>query len=587
MQALLTAVDSAYRAADEERELVERSMDIMSREMAERFAALERGQELIDRVSREKEEVQALAAALERSEQRYRRVVEMSYEGVWVLDTEAKTVYANQRLSDILGYTPDELIGQPLQDFIPLSQREPTKETIARGRDGVRELNERILIRRDGREACVLISTAPLEDDDGGYTGVLKMVTDITERKEQDKALRDSEAKLMQAQKMEAVGRFAGGIAHDFNNLLTAILGYTEFLIAEVPPDSSLRADLDEIRNASHRATALSRQILSFSRGTPVQPVVLDMNAVLGNLENVLRRLLGSATTLVVTTDPSPIFVLVDQSQLEQVILNLVLNAKDAMPSGGIVTVDTGYEVMTSPRLADSQISRPVDFARLSVTDAGPGIAAKMLDNIFEPFFTTKALGHGTGLGLSIVKGIVDDSRGHVEVESEPGKGTTFHVYLPLKDAPLRHTPVFGSAAIRGGTETILVVDDEEPIRLLAGKVLRKHGYAVLEARHGRDALLRVEAHTGPLHAVLTDVVMPEMGGPALLDELRKRRPGLGMVIMSGYAASEVGPLQVADDTRFLRKPFDAALLLRTIREAIDMRQLPVTADAAATQPGS
>jgi two-component system, cell cycle sensor histidine kinase and response regulator CckA len=570
LQRFIQAVDEAYLQADDERAMLERSMEIVSQEMTERYHALEAGRAEIHHVTREKVAAEEIAAALERSERRYRRVLESGSEGILIIDSGGTTKYVNQQACKMLGRTREEVLLQPLPSFVAERARPTVLESLARRRAGWSELDETTLIRADGTEIFVLLSVTAIEDDESDGIGTMVVLTDITARKRSEQSLRESEAKLLQAQKMEAVGRFAGSIAHDFNNILTAILGYTDFLLLEVAGDSPLREDLDEIRLAAQRATALTRQILTFSKGHPTQKRVMDVGDVVVRMEGVLQRLIGSTNTLVLALAPHATPIKIDQSQLEQVILNLVVNANDALLHPGSVTIETAVEFLTTPVAHPHGEIPPGEYVRLTVCDTGSGITPQVMEKLFEPFFTTKHAAHGTGLGLSTVRNVVHDNWGFVRVETQTGKGATFHVYFPLSDEKQTSAAPVAVPAFETGTETILLVDDEEAVRTLASRILKKYGYTIIEAKHGRDALLRAARHKGRIDLILTDVVMPEMDGPALVAEARISIPDAKIIMMSGYAISELEPVNFPSDVTLLHKPFGAGVLLQTVREVLD-----------------
>jgi two-component system cell cycle sensor histidine kinase/response regulator CckA len=572
LQSFIDAVDEAYRQADDERAMLERSMEIVSQEMTERYHALEAGKEQIHHVTREKLAAEEMAAALERSERRYRRVLESGSEGIWIIASTGETQYVNQQACAMLGRPREEVLRRRLTSFVAEPARAAVAEKLTRTRHGWSELDETTLLRADGSELFVLLSVTAIEDDESSQPGTMVVLTDITDRKRSEMHLRESEAKLLQAQKMEAVGRFAGSIAHDFNNILTAILGYTDFLLLEIGADSPLREDLEEIRLAGQRATALTRQILTFSKGHPTQKRVLDVGDVVVKMEGVLQRLIGARNTLVLALAPHSTPTKIDQSQLEQVILNLVVNANDALVRDGSVTIETAVERLSDKRTHAHGEIPAGSYVRLSVCDTGAGITPEVMDKLFEPFFTTKHAAHGTGLGLSTVRNVVHDNLGFVSVETETGRGATFNIYFPLSEETQRHASPVAVPTVKIGTETILVVDDEESVRALASRILRKFGYTIIEAKHGRDALLRAKQHPGRIDLILTDVVMPEMDGPALVREARTSIPDAKIIMMSGYAVSELGPVNFPNDVTLLHKPFGAAILLQTVREVLDAK---------------
>lgn len=393
-----------------------------------------------------------------------------------------------------------------------------------------------------------------------------------TERKRAEEALRQSEKQFRQAQKMEAVGRLAGGIAHDFNNLLTVIMGYSHVLSAELGPVHPLQEKIRETQKAGERAAMLIRQLLAFSRKQPLEPKVLSLNAVVSNLEGMLQRLIGSDIRLSIVLDPANGQVRADQAQLEQVLMNLVVNARDAMANGGILTIQTSGADLTVSPVYHVHPLKPGRYVKLSVSDTGCGMDRETQSHIFEPFFTTKEEGKGSGLGLSTVFGIVTQCGGAIDVTSRLAHGTRFDIYLPAIDANL--TPLSGAqeeGGLRRGTETILLVEDDTSVRTLVRDELRKLGYKVLEAKNGVEACLVASQQVGSLHLLLTDMVMPGMGGRELAQNLSVIKPDLRILFMSGYT-DDVGILAGHDDgaSAFLQKPFTPEMLARTVRTLLD-----------------
>ncbi len=393
-----------------------------------------------------------------------------------------------------------------------------------------------------------------------------RMGTLLSEKHKAEEALETREEQLRQAQKMEAIGQLAGGVAHDFNNLLTAILGYSEFLLERLETSDPRRRDVEEIREAGTRAATLTSQLLAFGRRQMLQPKVLDLNAVVVHVETLLRRLIGEDVTLVTALETGLDHVRADPGQLEQVIVNLAVNARDAMPDGGTLTIETAHVEVGADEAAASPGLRPGRYVRLTLTDTGAGMDRATLARVFEPFFTTKGPGKGTGLGLATVHGIVAQSGGSVTVSSASGEGTAFTIHLPSVAEKLEPLGTGRQHCSSHGHETILLAEDEAVVRDLAERALVERGYTVLATSSGDEALQACEGHEGAIHLLVTDVVMPGMGGKALAERLLPLRPGLPVLYVSGYADGRV----VEEDTLFLQKPFSPSALAKRVREALD-----------------
>jgi nitrogen-specific signal transduction histidine kinase/CheY-like chemotaxis protein len=389
-------------------------------------------------------------------------------------------------------------------------------------------------------------------------------VLDITDQKR-------LELQLLQAQKMESVGRLAGGIAHDFNNILTAILGYADLLLDEHPGDAPWRADIIEIKHSAERAAALTRQLLAFGRKQILIPHVVDVNGLVGDLERMLRRLIGEDIELVAALAPDVDLVKVDPGQLTQALLNLVVNARDAMPGGGKLTIETANARLDETYVATRDDVVAGAYVMIAVSDTGIGMRADVLERLFEPFFTTKQRGQGTGLGLSTAYGIVKQSGGHIAVYSEVSRGSTFRVYLPRTDEPLAAVPEPTLEPPGSGHETVLLVEDEPPVRQLARRVLEGQGYRVLEAATPDEGRRLWDEHGPGVGLLLTDVVLPGTSGPDLAAELRTSRPDLRVLFMSGYPETAIVHRGVLDpDTPYLQKPFPPTVLIRKVRDLLD-----------------
>jgi signal transduction histidine kinase/CheY-like chemotaxis protein len=436
-----------------------------------------------------------------------------------------------------------------------------------------------------------------VRDAEGRPTTLRGLTVDLTELKRSERALHQSEEQLRQAQKMDAVGKLAGGIAHDFNNLLMVIRGDSDLMLRRLAPGHALRRNAEGIRDAADQAATLTRQLLAFSRKQVMAPRLVDLNGIVASIHAMLQRLLGETINLVTVTAPDLGGIKADPGQMEQMILNLCVNARDAMPDGGRLTVRTANVDLDEAAAARLSDARPGPYVRLEVSDTGVGMDAETRSHLFEPFFTTKEQGKGTGLGLSTVYGTVKQSGGHIAVESEPGRGSTFTVYLPRVAAPVApveraaaETPVARSGApateavlTPGRGETILLVEDAQRVRAVVREILEMSGYTVLEARHGVEALEVSNRHAGTIHLLLTDVVMPQMSGRELSQRLATLRPGLKVLYMSGYTDDAIVRHGVlAAGIAFLSKPFTPDALALKVREVLDG-----AATGAAVTPGS
>jgi PAS domain S-box-containing protein len=508
---------------------------------------------------------------LRASEERYRRIVENTSEGVWLYDAAGTVTFMNERMAEMLGYTVAELVGRPIFALMAPSHRAEAEARMGRRRQGVTDRADFPFLRKGGGELWGSAQANPIFDANGHFEAGLVLVSDITARREAESALRRSEEQFRQAQKMEAVGRLAGGIAHDFNNLLSVILSYSNLAIDDLKPGDPLRDDLVEISKAGERATELTRQLLAFSRQQVLQPRVIDLGETVGAMERMLCRLLGEDIELTLPRSSDLGRVLADPGQIEQVVMNLAVNARDAMPDGGKLTIEMANVELDTAYAERNFGTAAGNYVMLAVSDTGIGMDAATRARIFEPFFTTKSVGKGTGLGLATVFGIVQQSGGHVGVDSEPGRGSTFKIYLPRTDrvvvAPIaaRHP-----SGLRG-PETILLVEDDELVRKAACAILRRAGYQVLDASNGGEAFLISRDFGGKIHLLLTDVVMPRMSGPKVAEQLVVTRPEMKVLFASGYTDDAIVHHGVLDaGVAFIQKPFTPETLLRRIREILD-----------------
>jgi PAS domain S-box-containing protein len=505
--------------------------------------------------------------ALRASEERFRALVENSSDALLLIDGEARVTYLAPSSTRHLGWKPEEMVGRSIFDFLHPDDRELVGNRMAESlrQPGQLVTAEIRFLHADGSWR-IMEGAGVNHLKDPSVGAIVVNARDITDR-------RRLEEQLRQAQKMEAVGQLAGGVAHDFNNLLTAILGYCNLMLDEIPREDPLRPDLEEIHSAGERAAALTRQLLAFSRRQMLQPQIVDINTLVQQLEKLLRRLISEDVELVTALAPALSPVRVDPASVEQVLVNLAVNARDAMPLGGRLTIETANVELDDAYAVTHVTARPGHYVMLAVSDTGEGMDAMTSARVFEPFFTTKEQGKGTGLGLATVYGMVKQSGGYIWVYSEPGHGTTFKVYLP--HAEQRVSSHSSHAGRRRndeshGWETVLLVEDEDAVRVLAREVLRRHGYVVLEARHGVDALRIAERHHDDIHLMVTDVVMPHMSGRDLAQRLSTVRPNMKLLFMSGYTDHAVMHRDVTPGSAFIQKPFTPENLARKVRTVLD-----------------
>jgi two-component system cell cycle sensor histidine kinase/response regulator CckA len=496
-------------------------------------------------------------AALKAGERRFRSVFADATDAMLILDNDRRVVDANRPACALFGLSAGAP-GAPSLDDILMDG----KETVAvawRELMAVGEARREHRVRSQGGGPRLIECSYRAAVQDGRYLCVAR---DITDR-------RLVEERLLQSEKIESVGRLAGGIAHDFNNLLTAILGYTELLLDRRAEDDPDRPDLEEIQKAGQRAAALTQQLLAFSRKQVLQPKEVDLNQAVGSLQGMLTRLIREDITLTCELARTPAFVKIDPTQLDQVILNLVLNSRDALPDGGSIRLEVACVRLSDSDIPSDQPVRATDYVRLRVVDDGVGIAPEARAHLFEPFFTTKGPGKGTGLGLASVYGIVRQSNGFIGVASEAGRGTTFTMHFPAVGAPASlEKPTAAPGALTGGGETILLVEDEDAVRIIVGATLRRHGYDVIEAATPRGACEIFEQRGSSVDLLMTDVVMPEMNGPALAQRLVAQRPELRVLFISGYA--NVPSFDAGNpNLSFLSKPFQASVLAAKVREVL------------------
>ncbi len=492
-------------------------------------------------------------------------------EGVVATDRDGKFLVFNSRAETILGLQPAALAPSAWTRTFGLHLPDRQTPMPAEELPLTRILNGEQFVQLDMfvknsvvAGTSVAVTATPLTDDTGALVGGISVLRDVTQQ-------RQLEVQLLQSQKMEAIGQLAGGVAHDFNNLLAVIMGYGELLLGDFSEDDPKGNDVAEVLAAARRGVSLTRQLLAFSRQQMIQPSVLDLNEIVFGIEKMLRRIIGEhirlSTKLAGTLWP----LKADASQIEQILLNLTVNARDAMPEGGRLSIETGNTVLSESALLGQSGVAPGEYVMLTVTDTGVGMDAETQKRIFEPFFTTKEVGKGTGLGLSTVYGIVRQSGGHIEVTTDLGRGSSFRVYFPhtlVSDAGKKS--LHPKASSRAATETILIVEDDEGVRVVASRILREQGYTVLEARRASEARRIWEKHGASVALLLTDVVMPDMNGPKLAEELSLTRPGLRVLYMSGYPGAGGLRAPVGGTLACIEKPFTPVSLAAKVREILD-----------------
>ncbi len=497
--------------------------------------------------------------ALRISEQSYRSLIEDAPHAVCRSTSVGNLLQVNRAMQEMLSYSEPELLMRNLATHIfAVGEQYSSLVEKLRERKSWHGFEAQWL-RRDGQTVTVNVGGRAVCDASGEIFYLDLFAENIGEHKE-------LEAQLLQAQKMQAVGQLAGGIAHDFNNLLTVIRGQTEMMREDMLSRDSLESRLQEIEVAAERAIALTRQLLAFSRRQVLQTKVLNLNVVVGNVSQMLARLIGENVELAFTPAPDLWLVKVDPGQIEQALMNLAVNARDAMPEGGQLTITTrnvSHIELSDNRSTNEELG---DFVRLSVRDTGHGMDEAIKARIFEPFFTTKQVGKGTGLGLSVVYGVIKQSGGYVRVESQPGAGAEFHLFLPRADGAEEKTPEMLRGSVPSGNETILLVEDDDSIRSLLTDFLQDNGYRVLTAKDGADAVRLMESEHD-VALLLSDMMMPKMGGRELANKLRDKIPGLKVVLMSGHPGE---PQPAGDGTHFVQKPFSMMLLASAVRDALN-----------------
>jgi two-component system cell cycle sensor histidine kinase/response regulator CckA len=504
--------------------------------------------------------------SLIKSEKKYRALFEASKDTILVSDTKGRLIDVNQAGIELFGYTKEELLlMDPVKLYCnPEDRMLLWKKLYSSGSVNDYELEMK---RKDDEKIILSLSVSFVRDDEGKIFGHRGIGRDVTERKK-------LERQLLQAQKMESIGILAGGVAHDFNNLLTAISGYGQIIQDTISPDDELlQESIEQVLRAAERASELTRSLLAFSRKQVINPKPVHIDTLISHTGKLIRRIIGEDIEFHTAFSNKKLLVMADAGQLEQVLMNLASNARDAMPNGGRLSISTEQVVVEEGSEALYDLPEPGSYALISVADSGTGIDRKSIDRLFEPFFTTKEVGKGTGLGLSIVHGIIKQHDGSVLVSSEPGKGTTFEIFLPLIEGSSVADQTKITIPLYGGTETLLVVEDEEVVKLLLQKTLERAGYKVITADDGEDAVGKFKEHGDTISLVLSDVVMPKKNGQEIFEEMRTMKPGTKFVFISGYAADIIhGKGILENNVDFITKPFLKADLLRKVREVLDGR---------------
>ena len=506
-------------------------------------------------------------------------IVESSEDAILSKTLDGIVTSWNRGAERTFGYTADEAIGKPIGLLIPQDRLDEESQIIERVKQGEHVTHfETVWRKKDGKEINIALTISPIEDGAGTIIGFSKIARDITEQK-------GLEAQLRQSQKMEGVGQLAGGIAHDFNNLLTVINSYSDMVLGELDfSNPFLRNGIEQIKEAGYRAAMLTRQLLMFSRQQVLEPKVLDLNEVVSNIAKLLLRLIGEDITQVLCLHPALGRVKIDPGQMEQIIMNLAVNARDAMPDGGQLTIETGNVELDNAYACTHALVQPGPYVMLAVSDTGCGMDAETQARIFEPFFTTKGPGNGTGLGLATVDGIVKQSGGNIGVYSELGKGTTLKIYLPrVEQTSVPPEPGPAPAETLRGSETVLLVEDDEMVRALAQAILERYGYHVLAARNVHDALRFAQEGSWQIHLLLTDTIMPVMNGPELAKRFRSIRPETKILLMSGYTDKVISYTAALEPgTAFLPKPFTPQTLTHKVREVLNAIPQPHSTERAA-----
>jgi two-component system, cell cycle sensor histidine kinase and response regulator CckA len=493
--------------------------------------------------------------------ERLRTIFDGMFDGVWLIGSDSRTTYVNEAMAGLLGTTPDAMHGHPITEYLSEEFQATAEAMIGRQPVSVAERVDMRFLRADGADLWTLVAASPIVNADGSYVGSMLNVSDVTGK-------RAAQNQAMQNQKLEAIGAFAAGISHDFNNLLTSIRGYTELAHAELP-EGEIRADLDQVIASADRAQAITGRLLAFTRGQALQPVVVDPGRVLLDMLPMLRSLLSEDIDVVLDVEPGKFWIRIDPVALDQILVNLAVNAEDAMHNGGTLTISMD-EVEGRPQdaLGGGEAQKP--SVRIRIIDSGAGMDDTTLARLFDPFFTTKGIGKGTGLGLSTVYGLIGQSGGSIRVESAVAAGSTFTILLPKVAAHFERQPVPAAQPPDAGVGIVLMVEDEPSVREFARRVLDRAGHTLLTAGNGQEALHVAESWEGSIDVLLTDIVMPGMHGQVLAARLLKIRPDIRVIFMSGYAEDSIPALdRLVTPAAFLAKPFSSMTLAEAVSREI------------------
>jgi PAS domain S-box-containing protein len=507
--------------------------------------------------------------ALLQSQEKYRLIVDAANEGIWVIDEYDKTSFVNAQMADMLGYEVEEMIGRKLESFMFGEDLPDYAQKKEKRRQGIAEHFERQWRRKDGQVVQTIVSATPIIDNEHHFLGSFAMILDITERKK-------LEAQLRQAQKMESIGTLAGGVAHDFNNILTAIIGYGHIALLKMSKDDPNRTNIEQILEASNRATHLTKDLLLFSRKQPLDRKPIDLNEDILKLGKFLVRVIGEDIAFKTSLSGGTIPVFADEHQIGQVLMNLATNSRDSMPKGGTFTISTELVHLDEEFTSKHGLEMPGKYVLISVSDTGHGMDEETKQRIFEPFYTTKEVGKGTGLGLAVVYGIVKQHAGCINVYSEPGIGTTFKIYLPVIVSGAAEEKATTSEELPvGGTETILLAEDNESVRNLIVSVLKESGYTVITAVDGEDAVSKYQENEDKIQLLLFDLIMPKKNGKEAYDEISQIRPDIKAIFASGYSPDIIRDKgALGSSTTVVYKPISPIDLLKKVRSVLDEGKL-------------